>query len=105
MICYRKEYLPTEFINSILHLYEMKTKLKGVKGKEVEYLNSKEMLNSCYGMCVTNPLRDEILCDGESWDVEHLTGEKQLEMLNKYNDSKNRFLFYPWGIYVTAFAR
>lgn len=105
MICYRKEYLPTEFINSILHLYEMKTKLKGVKGKEVEYLNSKEMLNSCYGMCVTNPLRDEILYNGEMWDVEHLTGEKQLEMLNKYNDSKNRFLFYPWGIYVTAYAR
>lgn len=105
MICYRKEYLPTEFIKSILHLYEMKTKLKGVKGKEVEYLNSKEMLNSCYGMSVTNPLRDEIVCDGETWDVEHLTGEKRLEVLNKYNDSKNRFLFYPWGIYVTAYAR
>lgn len=105
MICYRKEYLPTEFVLSILHLYEMKTKLKGVKGKEVEYLNSKEMLNSCYGMCVTNPLRDEILCNGENWDVEHLTGMKQLEILNKYNDSRNRFLFYPWGIYVTAYAR
>ena len=56
-------------------------------------------------MSVTNPLRDEIVCDGETWDVEHLTGEKRLEVLNKYNDSKNRFLFYPWGIYVTAYAR
>lgn len=106
MICYRKEYLPTEFIDSILHLYETKTKLKGVKGKEVEYLNSKEMLNSCYGMCVTNPLRDEILyTDGDEWDIEHLTDEQKLEMLDKYNNSKNRFLFYPWGIYVTAYAR
>ena len=106
MICYRKEYLPTEFVDSILHLYETKTKLKGVKGKEVEYLNSKEMLNSCYGMCVTNPLRDEILyTDGDEWDIEHLTGEQKLEMLDKYNNSKNRFLFYPWGIYVTAYAR
>ncbi len=105
MICYRKEYLPTEFIKSILHLYEMKTKLKGVKGKEVEYLNSKEMLNSCYGMCVTNPLRDEILYENQEWDTEHLTGEQKLEMLNTYNNSKNRFLFYPWGIYVTAYAR
>lgn len=105
MICYRKEYLPTEFIKSILHLYENKTKLKGVRGKEVEYLNSKEMLNSCYGMSVTNPLRDEIIYEGTEWDVEHLTKEQQLEMLNTYNNSKNRFLFYPWGIYVTAYAR
>lgn len=105
MWCYRKEYLPTEFIEAILGLYEKKTTLKGVKGKEVEYLNSKEMLNSCYGMCVTNPLRDEIIYVNNDWDMLHLTGAKQLEMLQTYNDSKNRFLFYPWGIYVTAYAR
>lgn len=105
MWCYRKEYLPTEFINAILGLYEKKTTLKGVKGKEVEYLNSKEMLNSCYGMCVTNPLRDEIIYEENEWDIQDLTNEKQLEMLQVYNDSKNRFLFYPWGIYVTAYAR
>ena len=105
MWCYRKDYLPTEFINAILGLYEKKTTLKGVKGKEVEYLNSKEMLNSCYGMCVTNPLRDEILYEDNNWDTQDLTYEKQLEMLQVYNDSKNRFLFYPWGIYVTAYAR
>ena len=105
MWCYRKGYLPTEFINAILGLYEKKTTLKGVKGKEVEYLNSKEMLNSCYGMCVTNPLRDEIVYEGNEWDIRDLTSEKQLEMIQAYNDSKNRFLFYPWGIYVTAYAR
>lgn len=105
MWCYRKDYLPTEFINAILGLYEKKTTLKGVKGKEVEYLNSKEMLNSCYGMCVTNPLRDEIIYEENEWDVQDLTSEKQIEMLQVYNDSKNRFLFYPWGIYVTAYAR
>ena len=105
MWCYRKDYLPTEFINAILGLYEKKTTLKGVKGKEVEYLNSKEMLNSCYGMCVTNPLRDEIIYEENEWDIQDLTSEKQIEMLQVYNDSKNRFLFYPWGIYVTAYAR
>ena len=105
MWCYRKDYLPTEFINAILGLYEKKTTLKGVKGKEVEYLNSKEMLNSCYGMCVTNPLRDEIIYEENEWDIQDLNSEKRLEMLQVYNDSKNRFLFYPWGIYVTAYAR
>lgn len=104
MYCYKKEYLPTPFVKSILHLYESKTKLKGVEGKEVEYLNSKEMLNSCYGMSVTNPLRDEFTYNGE-WDITAMTEEQKQELLYKYNTSKNRFLFYPWGIFVTAYAR
>lgn len=104
MYCYKKDYLPTPFVKSILHLYQDKTKLKGVEGKEVEYLNSKEMLNSCYGMCVTNPLRDEFVYNGE-WDITTMTGEQKKELLYKYNTSKNRFLFYAWGIFVTAYAR
>lgn len=104
MYCYRKEYLPTPFIHSILDLYEKKTKLKGVEGKEVEYLNSKEMLNSCYGMSVTNPLRDEFVYNGE-WDINAMSDEQKKDLLFKYNTSKNRFLFYPWGIFVTAYAR
>lgn len=104
MYCYKRGYLPTCFVQSILHLYESKTKLKGVEGKEVEYLNSKEMLNSCYGMSVTNPLRDEFTYNGE-WDVTNITTEMKRDLLCKYNTSKNRFLFYPWGIFVTAYAR
>lgn len=104
MYVYKRDYLPTDFVASILHLYESKTKLKGVEGKEVEYLNSKEMLNSCYGMSVTNPLRDEFTYNGE-WDINALTGEQKMETLEKYNTSRNRFLFYPWGIFVTAYAR
>jgi hypothetical protein len=104
MYCYKADYLPTEFVCAILDLYESKTKLKGVQGKEVEYLNSKEMLNSCYGMCVTNPLRDEFVYNGQ-WDENTLTDSEKAEMLQKYNESKNRFLFYPWGVFVTAYAR
>ncbi len=104
MYVYQKDYLPTEFVSAILKLYGDKTKLKGVAGKEKEYLSSKEMLNSCYGMCVTNPLRDEFTYDGV-WDINELTPEKQLEMLEKYNNSRNRFLSYTWGVFVTAYAR
>lgn len=105
MIVYKADYLPKSFIQSIIHLYKLKTTLKGVKGKEVEYLSSKEMLNSCYGMCVTNPLRDEYVYNNEEWDTRELTDKEKLEALDKYNRSKNRFLSYAWGVFVTAYAR
>lgn len=104
MYCYRSEYLPSEFIESVLQLYEKKTKLKGVEGKEAEYMNSKEMLNSTYGMCVTNPLREEFTYNGE-WGVNTLNDDDKREKIYNYNNSKNRFLFYPWGIFITAYAR
>ena len=102
---YTKEYLPTEFVTAILELYRKKTELKGVGGMENEYLNSKEMLNSCYGMCVTSPLRDTVTYKENVWGVDVLTENEKNEMLDKYNLSNNRFLFYLWGVYVTAFAR
>ena len=101
MIVYRKDYLPKEFINAILDLYEKKTTLKGVEGAEVDYMLNKGMLNSCYGMCVTDIVRDENIFD-EIWRVETADTEEQII---KYNNAKNRFLFYPWGIFVTAYAR
>lgn len=105
MYIYRRSYLPTEFVTSILKLYKDKTELKGIDGKENEYLNSKEMLNSCYGMCVTNPLHENYIYDNENWDKEILTDNEKQNNLDKYNKSKNRFLFYLWGVYVTAYAR
>ena len=99
---YAKGYLPTDFVKAILTLYQNKTTLKGVEGKEVEYLNSKEMLNSCYGMAVTDIVRPEYVYDTD-WE-EPVEPESE-EAINKYNTSKSRFLFYPWGVWVTAYAR
>ena len=59
VVGFAKNYLPKPIIESILNMYEDKTTLKGVEGKEVEYLLSKGMLNSVYGMCVTDPVKDE----------------------------------------------
>lgn len=98
---YNRGYLPTNFVKSILKLYSDKTTLKGVEGKEVEYLVSKGMLNSCYGMTVTDIVRDEIIYSDE-WDTEKADVENDIE---HYNKSRNRFLFYPWGVWVTAYAR
>ena len=71
----------------------------------MEYLGSKEMVNAAYGMTVTDICRDEIIYDQSS----QLDWEKNKpnisEAIDKYNKSARRFLFYPWGVWVTAYAR
>mgnify|MGYP003444667285 FL=1 len=100
---YEKGYLPKEIILSVLKLYGDKTSLKGVEGKEKEYLNSKEMINSCYGMCVTNTMKENVIFVNGEWvkDSEYSL-DKEIE---KYNKDRNRFLFYPWGVWITSYAR
>jgi len=99
-----KAYLPKAICESILKLYQGKTELKDVQGSEVEYLLSKGMLNSIYGMSVTDVVKDNAIYDdhSESWETE--TPEK-FDEIEKYNNSRNRFLYYAWGIWVTAYAR
>ena len=99
---YEKNYLPKEFIKTILHLYKSKTELKGVDGKEVEYLHSKELLNSLYGMCVTSIVHDTVGFNGSEWITENGNLDEELK---NYNTDKNRFLFYHWGVWCTAYAR
>ena len=103
-ICYIYErgYLPKEIIETILKLYKDKTELKGVDGKETEYLHSKELLNSIYGMCVTSIVHDCITFDANGWKTQHNKLHDELEL---YNTDKNRFLFYQWGVWCTAYAR
>ena len=100
---YFLSYLPTDFINEMLTYYEYKTTLKGVTGKEVEYLHGKENLNSCYGMVVTSPVRPNITYnDLNEW------GEEKIDIndgIKKYNKNPNRFLPYVVGVFVTAYAR
>lgn len=98
---WRKAYLPKDLILSVLTLYKNKTELKGVEGKEVEYLVSKGMINSTYGMCVTDICKDESLYDDE-W---HTEKADLVTLINRYNTNNQRFLFYPWGVWITAYAR
>lgn len=101
-IAYYKDYLPKPIIQSILHFYKKKTTLKHVKGKEAEYLHGKGMLNSCYGMAVTDIVHDEEIYSGDYWYEYAADGQKEID---NYNKSYNRFLYYPWGVFVTAYAR
>ena len=98
---FHKGYLPKSIIESILKLYDDKTVLKGVEGKEVEYMLSKGMLNSIYGMCVTDVVKDDFVYDGD-WGKKPADIDEQIE---KYNNSKSRFLYYAWGVFITAYSR
>ena len=99
---YQKQYLPTQFVKAILYLYGNKTSLKGKEGEEINYMISKNMINSAYGMSVTDPIRDELLYE----DGEFISNPgKVKEGITRYNENIRRFLFYPWGVWVTAYAR
>lgn len=102
MRIYYKAYLPTPFVRAVLNLYEKKTTLKGVAGKEVEYNKSKEQVNSCFGMSVTDICRDEIEYKNGEWVISPCDKDKAL---SKYNKDKRRFLCYQWGIWITSYAQ
>ena len=102
MKIYEKGYLPIEIIKSIIKLYQDKTTLKGVKGKENEYLVSKGLLNSVYGMMVTDIVREEIVYENGERSTQKPDAQHDLD---KYNKSRRRFLLYHWGVWCTCFAR
>ncbi len=110
---YKKDYLPKELLECILKFYSDKTKLKDVIGEEVNYQNSKSLINAIFGMMVTDPVREEMVFDEEgkfipTSDTDFIpeeyvdTREKAFE---HYNHSRKRFIAYEWGVWCTAYAR
>ena len=99
---YQKNYLPKNFVQSILNLYEKKTVLKDVEGEEINYMISKNMINASYGMAVTDPIRDELMYSDNAF---YTIPKNIAEGIDRYNNNIRRFLFYPWGVWVTAYAR
>ena len=98
----KKGKLPVEHRNKVMEYFRAKTELKNVKGREYEYNKAKGRLNSSYGMMVQR-------MDREVWtykDGEYHKEEKDLqELISKYYGSRNSFLRYDVGIFVTANAR
>lgn len=97
-----KGYLPKPIVESIMTFFNRKTTLDGVEGHEAEYMLSKNMLNSIYGMMVEKVVRDVWKLKGTIMDKEVADYVKQID---DYNNKWNRFLYYPWGVWVTAWAR
>lgn len=97
-------YLPKEYVNFILDKYVLKTKLKNVEGKEIEYNREKQSYNSLFGMTVTNTIRNEVeFANHEEWVERPITNNEISEKLHK--DKKRGFLNFAWGVWCTAYAR
>ncbi|MBO7734364.1 MAG: hypothetical protein J6S67_17500 [Methanobrevibacter sp.] len=104
--CYiwKRGLLPDWFRNSVLHFYNIKTELKGIEGKELDYLYGKENLNSLYGMTATNPLHDKV--QRNDYGVfEKIAEPNEQEALQKYYENRNSFLPYQWAVWTTAHSR
>lgn len=96
----RYGYLPAQLIKTICQYYHYKTELKNVPGQELLYMKSKNKLNSLYGMCAQDPVKQSILFIENDFKEQN---ENEAELLLAYN--KKAFLAYQWGVWVTAWAR
>lgn len=96
----RYGYLPKPLIKTICQYYHYKTELKNVEGQELLYMKSKNKLNSLYGMCAQDPVKQSILFENDDFVEQH---DNEAELLETHN--KKAFLAYQWGVWVTAWAR
>ena len=107
------DYLPESLLGQVREYFRQKTelKIKIKKCKDPEekknlkylYAKSKNRLNGIFGMCYTDPVRQTILLNEDgTWDNEEVNIAEALE---KYNNSRNSFLVYAWGVWCTCWAR
>lgn len=96
----RYGYLPGQLIKTICQYYHYKTELKNVPRQELLYMKSKNKLNSLYGMCAQDPVKQSILFIEDDFKEQN---DNEEELLQAYN--KKAFLAYQWGVWVTAWAR
>lgn len=99
-----KGYLPKPIIQATLKLFKDKTTLKGIIEELVNYMISKNMINAEYGMMVTSIMKEILQYDNDEGYLPSVQPDVLTE-LDKYNTSKKRFLFWPWGVWITSYAR
>lgn len=109
-------YLPDALLSQVMAYFRAKTELKD-KIKEAEeggdeeeaanlnylYAKSKNRLNGIFGMCYTNPVHNVISINEDGDWIED--APEIADALKKYWKSRNSFLVYAWGVWITAWAR
>lgn len=109
---YKLDYLPRGVILAVLYFYNQKTKLKGIVGRERDYQRGKGLLNSLYGLSVTDNIYKDIInykqkYSYSNWVKEKVSESSQdfMDRIKRYNNDKRRTLFYLWGIQISAYSR
>lgn len=91
--------LPPAYIHNIEKYFRGKTSLKGTDD-DYNYMKSKNLLNSIFGMSAQDPVKQSILYDCGNFRLDTVPNE---ELYNKY--MKKAFQPYQWGVWTTAHAR
>lgn len=125
----KKDFLPDCLLDPIRQYFQDKSNLK-IKIKELEnrvdqgeegleeeladaeyfYAKQKNRLNGIFGMMFQDPVHLEVTFDSRKdenpWSESKAADQKQIEeALEKFMKSRNSFLYYPWGVYTTCYAR
>lgn len=112
------DYLPWPFKQLLFKNYGYKTTLRGVEGEESKYVESKQVINSMYGVAVTKNVTDEVVFGSKTDEMGNeyfdewytipateKTYAKYLEEVASENNKGKTFLTYDIGIFITAYAR
>lgn len=90
--------------NIVMEYYRGKTLLKGDSSKIYEYNKKKNSLNSTFGCMVMRIDQTEVAYNGQTGLYEVKTPDLE-ETLSKFYKSRNNFLSYQHGVWITANAR
>lgn len=98
------DYLPIELREKVIEQYTDKCKLKW--GDPYLYNKYKNKINADFGMMLTDICRREISFDPTTKDNPFSLEPWNIEAsMARYYNSRNSFLAYQWGVWVTAWAR
>ena len=97
-------YLPTEMIETILDYFQYKTSLKGQEDSESLYVESKQFINSIYGVFVTKIVSSIVTFTEHGWESKDPT-DKEVEHMLHQTKPEDSFTMYQAGVWVTAWAR
>lgn len=101
----RKDYLPRPLIEYVLTLYQRKTELKGIPEKIDLYRRSKSQINSTFGCCCTNVMKQTTIYQNGEWNNLRFDEAFIQSKLDELKHSKGNCFSYSYGVWITAYCR